>query len=107
MIIGKLGLARSCRRSATKVAKRFAHFSASFSICASSPPCQKTTARMMPWAGETIFMRFTHEPYNVLRWSARPVFCHSVMLLLPFAQGMRPTVVLGWSDTKEFGHGQG
>jgi hypothetical protein len=44
-------------------------------------------------------MRVMQEPYNVLRWLVLSVFCQSLMLLLPFAQGIKPTVVAGCIDT--------
>jgi hypothetical protein len=47
------------------------------------------TARIVPLAGETIFMRVMQEPYNVLRWLVLSVFCQSLMLLLPLAQGIK------------------
>ena len=41
--------------------------------------------------GSPNFMRVMQEPYNVLRWLVLSVFCQSLMLLLPFAQGIKPT----------------
>jgi hypothetical protein len=48
----------------------------------------------VPLVGETVFKRFTHDPYKVLRGSLVFVFSQSLMLLLPFAQGIKPTIVV-------------
>jgi len=92
--IGSLGSPTSERRSDTNVVNRPFQLSASVCVFASSPPCQKITALIVPLAGETVFIRFTHDPYKVLRGSVVFVFSQSLMLLLPFAQGIKPTIVV-------------